>query len=147
MGFTFPPHPAELVNREGPSAPDRDPHEFPTFQSDTPSSPVLYLPPLLSSLPHTFPSLPVFPKNPPLKTETRLPNIDPASLSLHKALHSFHPLTSEYATTPYASAFNWADLQLPDDEERDWYCVVFRSKRKQGSDGGRKSFLRDYHLT
>jgi hypothetical protein len=73
---------------------------------------------------------------PPIVTETRLPNIDPASLSLHKALHRFRPLTPDYAGTPYGEAFNWEELVLPEGEERDWYCVVFRSRRKPGSDGG-----------
>jgi hypothetical protein len=71
-----------------------------------------------------------------LVTETRLPDIDPTSLSLHKALHHFKPLTTDYADTPYALAFNWSELVLPENEEREWYCVVFRSKRKTGSDSG-----------
>lgn len=29
-------------------------------------------------------------------------------------------------------------MDLPLEEEREWYCVAFRSKRKDGSDGGRK---------
>jgi hypothetical protein len=45
-------------------------------------------------------------------------------------------LTANYAVTPYADAFNWSSLQLPEDEEREWYCVVFRSKRKPESDSG-----------
>lgn len=73
----------------------------------------------------------------PLKTETHLPDIDPASLYLHKALHYFRPVTTEYAETPYEAAFNWDELRLPDEAEREWYAVVFRSKRKEGSDGGR----------
>jgi hypothetical protein len=76
-------------------------------------------------------------ENPPLTTETRLPDIDPVSLSLHKALHHFRPLSSDYASTPYADAFNWHELELPIDEEREWYCVAFVSKRKDGSNGER----------
>ncbi|KAJ7594140.1 hypothetical protein C8J56DRAFT_926073 [Mycena floridula] len=125
MPFIHPPHPGE-----------RDPHELPTFDSTGPDIPVLYLPPLLSSLPERFAPLPRDIKNPPLVTETRLPDIDPASLSLHKALHNFKPLNSNYASLPYAKAFNWFDMILPEEEEREWYCVVFRSKRKAGSDGG-----------
>jgi hypothetical protein len=41
---------------------------------------------------------------------------------------------------PYADAFNWAEMSLPEEEEREWYCVVFRSKRKAGSDESCKSF-------
>ena len=67
-------------------------------------------------------------------TETRLPDIDPISLSLHKALHHFKPTSPDYADTAYEQAFNWFELRLPKDEEREWYCVVFRSKRKSGSD-------------
>jgi hypothetical protein len=75
-------------------------------------------------------------------TTARLPNIDPTSVSLHKALHRFKPLTSDYAITDYGQAFNWAELRLPKDEEREWYCVVFRSKRSPGSDGICEYFLK-----
>ncbi|EGO00267.1 hypothetical protein SERLA73DRAFT_53138 [Serpula lacrymans var. lacrymans S7.3] len=146
MGFSFPPHPAELVKvsasleRVNSSVQERDPHVLPDFDSKSltkSTSPVLYLPPLLSSLPHTLPPAIIVQSDyPPLVTETRLPDIDPASLSLHKALHHFHPVTSLYAETDYADAFNWSELELPENEERDWYCVVFRSKRKADSDGG-----------
>lgn len=122
-----------------------DPHHLPTFDSTTliaPSAPILYLPPLLSSLPpglgHTFANQ-LDQQRRPLKTETHLPDIDPVSLALHKALHHFQPVTSKYAETPYEEAFNWSELQLPEDSEREWYCVVFRSRRREGSDGGRKS--------
>lgn len=121
-----------------------DPHLLPVFTpSDliSPSAPILYLPPLLSSPPESLayklpPDDSLFQ---PLVTETRLPDIDPASLSLHKALHKFRPLTEIYAGTPYEEAFNWSELSLPEDEEREWYCVVFRSKRKIGSDSERES--------
>ncbi|KXN90622.1 UPF0643 protein PB2B2.08 [Leucoagaricus sp. SymC.cos] len=147
--FAHPPHPSELLLRHpvAPPAPTtsvhRDPHNVPTFDLKSltnPAAPVLYLPPLLSSLPErinteadkTLGNSEFV----PLVTETRLPNIDPASLSLHKALHRFRPLSPNYAGTPYTEAFNWDELILPEDEDRDWYCVVFRSKRKAGSDGG-----------
>ena len=127
----------------------RDPHVLPTF-SERPQSPILYLPPLLSSLPvgvivPNYPtSSPAFasPSAPrPLATDSRLPSIDQPSLSLHRALHHFRPVTEEYATVPYREAFNWDELELPEDEEREWYCVAFRSKRKEGSDGGRECIL------
>lgn len=152
VAYIHPPHPSELLLRHNsppyPAAStlkERDPHDVPVFDSKSliePTSPVLYLPPLLSSLPEKVNVGPeeahTNPRFPPLVTETRLPDIDPASLSLHKALHKFRPLTPDYATTPYAEAFNWEELQLPEEEERDWYCVVFRSKRRAGSDGGCK---------
>lgn len=126
LNFTTPAHPAHA------HGPQRDPHELPVFGASSQATELLYLPPLLSSLPanqqhHDDPNS--------LQTDTRLPDIDPVSLSLHRALHAFRPLTRKYAATPYKDAFNWDQLALPEDEERDWYCVVFRSKRKAGSDG------------
>ncbi|EEB95254.1 hypothetical protein MPER_05805, partial [Moniliophthora perniciosa FA553] len=144
--YAHPPHPSEALRRPSSpnslslslkgSAPVPDPHKVPDFDLTKPVAPVLYLPPLLSSLPPHVASLPTPSEYPPLVTETHLPDIDPASLSLHKALHHFRPLDDQYASTPYADAFNWGQLTLPEDEEREWYCVVFRSKRKAGSDGG-----------
>ena len=91
---------------------------------------------LLSSLPEGY--------VPPLiLTETRLPSIDPVSLSLHRALHIFKPIRDDYANKDvvgYGEAFNWSDLKLPIDEERDWYCVAFYSKRKVGSEDVCKYF-------
>ncbi|KAJ7925291.1 hypothetical protein B0H13DRAFT_2573540 [Mycena leptocephala] len=137
LTFTHPPHLSQYISKSltlvgGPEEPD--PHNVPVFDEKK-SSPVLYLPPLLSSLPATFPSTPLPSENPPIVTQTRLPDIDPASLSLHKALHHFKPYNGDYASTPYGEAFNWDQLVLPEHEEREWYCVVFRSKRKAGSDG------------
>ncbi|KAM6502298.1 hypothetical protein JOM56_002275 [Amanita muscaria] len=63
------------------------------------------------------------------------PGIDAPSLSLQKALLKFAPLSTAYADIPYAEAFNWSELSLPLSEEREWYCVAFRSKRRAGSDG------------
>jgi len=119
----------------------RDPHHLPDFSSSDPqSSPVLFLPPLLSSLPHGLSHTPApSPDQQPLTTETHLPDIDPASLSLHKALHYFSPVTPQYAILPYAESFNWDSLKLPEDQEREWYVVAFRSKRRPGSDSGRES--------
>ncbi|KAF5348625.1 hypothetical protein D9758_006853 [Tetrapyrgos nigripes] len=137
--FDHPPHPSHAVKDDPKVAEPRDPHDIPTFDSTSltlPKQPVLYLPPLLSSLPAKIPAQPVSSIYPPLVTETRLPDIDPASLSLHKALHHFRPLNRDYAALPYADAFNWSELALPSEDEREWYCVVFRSKRKAGSDGG-----------
>ncbi|EIW83026.1 hypothetical protein CONPUDRAFT_101544 [Coniophora puteana RWD-64-598 SS2] len=114
---------------------DRDPHKLPVFDvksMEAPTTSTLYLPPLLSSLPHALP--PIETHDPKLATETRLPDIDPVSLSLHKALHKFRPIHSDYSLVTYADAFNWNELELPEDEEREWYCVAFRSKRKAGSD-------------
>ncbi|KAI0696726.1 hypothetical protein BC835DRAFT_1405888 [Cytidiella melzeri] len=122
------------------AAQPHDPHHLPAFDSTTltaPAAPILYLPPLLSSLPAGYSHPPELTSNyRPLATDTRLPDIDPVSLLLHKALHKFQPITDEYSVVPYDQAFNWKDLVLPEDSEREWYCVVFRSKRKEGSDGG-----------
>ena len=117
----------------------RDPHRLPTFDSSEPTEPILYLPPLLSSLPAGY----VQPhyhatSYRPLRTDSRLPEIDPLSLVLHKALHNFRPVTPDYAVASYDVAFNWNELLLPEDAESEWYAVVFRSKRKEGSDGRRK---------
>jgi len=121
--------------------PKRDPHDIPDFSDPNPqTSPVLFLPPLLSSLPYGFSHTPApSPDQPPLTTETHLPDIDPASLSLHRALHYFSPVSPHYATQPYAESFNWDSLMLPEDQEREWYVVAFRSKRNPGSDSGRES--------
>jgi hypothetical protein len=146
--YSHPPHPSEVAASPGKLQKggerhvlhdhDRDPHTLPSFDLAKPSAPVLYLPPLLSSLPERFPRHDATTSNnAPLITATRLPDIDPASLSLHKALHHFQPVTSEYAEVPYDQAFNWDELELPEEEEREWYCVAFRSQRKAGSDGER----------
>ena len=130
LRFSHPPHPSET----------RDPHNIPNFDPQSKSDePVLYLPPILSSLPDQC-SATEAPSNldsssPPIMTETRLPDIDPISLSLHKALHHFKPITPDYANTPYGQAFNWSELKLPKDEEGEFFCAAFRSKRKAGSDG------------
>ena len=128
---------AQPVRQHG----ERDPHVVPTFTRESlcrPSSTVIYLPPLLSSLPQNVTTPPISVTRPPLATETRLPDIDPVSLSLHNALHHFGPLSDNFAALPYNLAFNWSELELPEDEEREWYAVVFRSRRKKGSDSDRK---------
>ncbi|KAG1870194.1 hypothetical protein DFJ58DRAFT_765101 [Suillus subalutaceus] len=117
---------------------ERDPHELPTFNSKSltkPPCPVLYLPPLLSSPPHELGVLlHTSLEQQPMLSDTRLPDIDPALLSLHKALHHFRPATPYYAEVPYDEAFNWTELEPSENEERDWYCVAFRSKRLPGSE-------------
>ncbi|KZT26836.1 hypothetical protein NEOLEDRAFT_214157 [Neolentinus lepideus HHB14362 ss-1] len=118
------------------SSSPRDPHLVPIFNKSTTSiDPILFLPPLLSCLPPHFSVHNIRPPH-SAAPKTHLPDIDPASLSLHKTLHNFKPITPSYATVPYAEAFNWAELRLPAHEEREWYCVVFRSRRKEGSDSG-----------
>ncbi|KAH7339442.1 hypothetical protein B0J17DRAFT_655120 [Rhizoctonia solani] len=145
---------------------ERDPHTLPTFTNESvhdPQEPVLYLPPLLSALPTSLSSrerdrtrghrhrhsesteLPKLPPHPDRlgPTATRLPDIDPASLSLHRALHFLKPRNG-FANLPYPEAFNWDDISaayrsdvhnIVDGElEREWYVVAFRSRRKAGSD-------------
>lgn len=92
------------------------------------ADPILYLPPLLSRLPHE--AVP----DPSDEFETRLPDIDPASLALHQALHYLRPLGAGYARRAYPLAFNWHELALPAAAEREWYAVVFRSRRRPESE-------------
>jgi hypothetical protein len=121
----------------------RDPHDLPVFDRDTltnPSEPILYLPPFLSSLPPAHvnsTSAPTSTGRVPKATDSRLPDIDGPSLALHKALHNFTPITEKYASTSYAEAFNWGDLDLPEEDEHEWYCVAFTSIRKPGSESDR----------
>jgi hypothetical protein len=118
----------------------RDPHELPVFDKDSLTNPILYLPPFLSSLPPAHAnstSLPTSTGRVPKVTDSRLPDIDGPSLALHKALHNFTPITEKYASTPYPEAFNWGDLDLPEEDEHEWYCVVFTSVRKLGSENAR----------
>ena len=60
------------------------------------------------------------------------------TLELHKALHLFRPVTEHYASVPFAEAFNWDEITLPEDIERDWFAVVIYSKQQDGSNAGRK---------
>ncbi|KAH9839397.1 uncharacterized protein C8Q71DRAFT_510071 [Rhodofomes roseus] len=109
----------------------------------SPAEPILYLPPILSLLPLEYRQPPTPPTespnrgpHTPLSTESHLPSIDEASLALHHALHRFRAVTPDYALLPYPEAFNWDEIELPEDAEHEWYCVVFNSKRRAGSDGG-----------
>ena len=117
----------------------RDPHDLPVFDKDSltnPSETILYLPPFLSSLPpiHVTSTPPTSTGRVPKSTESRLPDIDGPSLALHKALHNFTPITEKYASATYSEAFNWGELDLPEEDEHDWFCVAFRSIRRPGSE-------------
>jgi hypothetical protein len=87
-------------------------HHLPSPNSIIPSDPILYLPPLLSPLPTSIPHHKHHGPNDEILSnfETRLPDIDPASLELHQALHSFTPVDAGYAAKHYDEAFNWDDL-------------------------------------
>ncbi|KAL9110286.1 MAG: hypothetical protein Q9227_005193 [Pyrenula ochraceoflavens] len=105
-------------------------------QLNSPPTDTVYLPPLLSRLPQALlASASELPSPAPGLpsavgyTTSRLPSIDPASVALHKALLNFHAVTSNYATSPYQDAFNWSELELPLEVEREWYIVAFRSLR------------------
>ncbi|PCH43857.1 hypothetical protein WOLCODRAFT_104321 [Wolfiporia cocos MD-104 SS10] len=119
---------------------ERDPEQRPVFLPGLAhSSPILYLPPILSTLPiglihNPPPTLPPSKDAVPLYTDSCLPTIDNASMALHRALYNFRPITPKYAAVPYPEAFNWNEFELPDSIEHEWYCVVFRSKRRDGSD-------------
>ena len=123
----------------------RFPHDCRVFDKGTlvnPGEPILYLPPFLSTLPDELAYASPEPTSTgrvTKPTEAHLPDIDSASLSLHKALHDFGPVTEDYATVPYVEAFNWGELDLPEEDEHDWFCVAFRSARKLGSDSIRQS--------
>jgi hypothetical protein len=149
MGFTIPLHPGQLHSKlsekKNVACVDKDPHIAPSI-SNLDSETILYLPPLLSSLPPTQSNefLPRSDHTP--YTETHLPDIDPVSLSLHKALHHFCALDDKYASRPYQEAFNWDEVAqwMEEDEEREWYIVAFRSQRRDGSDGTRKILFSGY---
>ncbi|KAM0748996.1 hypothetical protein T439DRAFT_382084 [Meredithblackwellia eburnea MCA 4105] len=102
---------------------------------------LVYLPPLLSLLPgqssntNATPPLEAFSFEKPTVgfTSSRLPLCDDASVALHNALHFFKPTTPEYAYSPYEEAFNWNELILPEELEREWYIVAFRSTRAPDS--------------
>ncbi|RSH82748.1 uncharacterized protein EHS24_007742 [Apiotrichum porosum] len=107
-------------------------HQPPPATAPPNEDPILYLPPLLSGLPHGVKHEdPTHPRN--HEFDTRLPDIDPASLALHQALHYFRPNDAQYAATEYNEAFNWDELALPSNVEREWYGVVFRSRRRPES--------------
>jgi hypothetical protein len=104
-------------------------HSLPDLRGPL-DTPVLYLPPLLSRLPSQdvlpLPSSSVvdsafrFDKPGISYTKSFLPSIDQASLDLHRALHHFRPTSAGYASRPYAQAFNWDELELPEETEREW---------------------------
>ena len=120
-------------------------HELPNFEATDPTRPTLYLPPLLSKHPQTYEKddkeshkLHSHPTEPgPLHNQN--------AFSIHRlgvsfSAPKFKAVDDKYASTPYGISFNWAQLELPEDKERHWYCVAFRSRRKPGSDSGRASF-------
>lgn len=135
------PPPAELdASAVPPPALAQAPDELARLWNEQTSSSVLYIPPLLSRLPHSTPapssSITSLPDTSVSWTDTHLPSIDPASLRLHAALRHLRPLTNAYAFVPYAAAFNWAalDLGLGPDSAREWYVVAFRSRRSPAAD-------------
>lgn len=110
-------------------------HHLPSSTDPISSEPILYLPPLLSPLPGHIAHTRHSPSEEELSSfSTHLPDIDPASLALHQALHHFQPKDSHYAAREYSDAFNWSNLSLEEYVEREWYCVVFRSRRNKESE-------------
>lgn len=95
-------------------------HTLPPVSSSIPTDPILYLPPLLSPLPahartqeQPYPAhgVEVSARPDPLSDfSSRLPDIDPASLVLHRALHRFAPVDEKYSRRRYDQAFNWSEL-------------------------------------
>jgi hypothetical protein len=53
-------------------------------------------------------------------TTSFLPSIDQASLDLHRAMHHFRPVSRYYASEPYIHAFNWDEIVLSEETEREW---------------------------
>lgn len=110
-------------------------HRLPSTTDHISATPILYLPPLLSPLPGHVEHHTHSPSEEQLSSfSTHLPDIDPASLALHQALHHFRPKDTHYAAREYSDAFNWTELGLSEDVEREWYCVVFRSRRNKESE-------------
>lgn len=99
--------------------PPRKPTDLPDLRR-TPSSDLLYLPPLLSLLPAQEAQHSVLQPHQIQYTLSRLPEIDATSIALHQALHHFKPTTREYAYEPYHESFNWQDLSLPQELSREW---------------------------
>ncbi|ORY89751.1 hypothetical protein BCR35DRAFT_287766 [Leucosporidium creatinivorum] len=122
------------TNRARQPAPPRAPTDLPDLRR-TPSADLLYLPPLLSLLPaSTPPATPLRTENHQVGyTTSRLPTVDAASIALHHALHAFKPTTPNYAYDDYSEAFNFNELRLPEEMEREWYIVAFRSTRAADS--------------
>lgn len=61
-------------------------------------------------------------------------SVDEASKLLSIALTKFRHITDDYARECYEKAFNWNEIELPLDVEKEFYCVVFRSRRKPDVD-------------
>ncbi|TIB77548.1 hypothetical protein E3Q23_01317 [Wallemia mellicola] len=61
-------------------------------------------------------------------------SVDEASKLLSIALTKFRHITDDYAREYYEKAFNWDEIELPLDVEKEFYCVVFRSRRKPDVD-------------
>jgi len=91
----------------------------------------LFLAPLLSRLPFQAqqpPPKPVDVDRPTVGyTSSCLPTIDLVSWHLHNALHTFRPISKDYALIPFETAFNWSELQLPLEVEREWYLCQYDS--------------------
>ena len=60
--------------------------------------------------------------------------VDEASKLLSMELSKFKHITENYANEKYEDSFNWNELELPEYIEKDFYAVVFRSKRRQDND-------------
>lgn len=61
-------------------------------------------------------------------------SVDEASKMLSRALVNFKHVSDDYARQPYEKAFNWDEIELPENIEKEFYCVAFRSRRKPDVD-------------
>lgn len=107
---------------------------------------------LLNPVSHRFAqSLHLTPQPPPpfqqtiQKTlpQTQTDLLSSSSLALQDSLQAFRPLNDQYAQVLYADAFNWADIELDEDLEDEWYCVAFRSKRNRAGLNDESLYLAD----
>lgn len=123
---------ASLPDSESDYQTDSDPHYLPEYSARQQST--FYLPPLLSlsldalRLPEPAGSYRPY--------TTYQPDYSAATLALHRALHHFRSVTDNHSETPFEEAFNWDELYLPVDAEREWFATVTYSKAADGSNDG-----------
>ncbi|GJE94497.1 hypothetical protein PsYK624_106670 [Phanerochaete sordida] len=139
--ITPPDSPLSPVNLSLPSLAESHDYQYnphyllcPRHKERAQHMPTLYLPPLLSlSLDELCIPEPTSSFRP---YTTYQPDLAAATLALHRALHHFRPITEQHADMPFDEAFNWDELSLPEDTEREWFAVVTHSKAKSGTTDG-----------
>ena len=105
-------------------------------------SPRLYLPPPASSPSARYEEIPEPTSSYlPFRIETFSSEVAAMTMELHKALHRFRPVSDQYASMPFNEAFNWEELELPEEIERDWFAVVIQSKQRDGNNTAGRTCL------